>query len=290
MGGAPTTPATGRKTSTTPLGKILRIDVDTPNGPVPYSSPGDNPYAGATPGLDEIYAIGLRNPWRISFDRLTGQLFAGDVGQGNREEIRHHYSRRQLRMARHGGDPMRHSGDALPCDSPEFTAPAFEYTHGSGRCSVTGGYVYRGAIRGPSGGHIRVRRLLHRRGLRRGHRGSALQSRRPAVLGPGGAGHGSPSFLFRRGRGRRGLRGRSRGLGPAPRSHGRHFSHHGSVRRDRWGGHRSRSTRRARAPIGPRSRTTPWITIDSGANGDGDGTVTLHRGCRTRELHRVPAR
>ncbi len=146
-GGSGNDPGNRAQNVNTPLGKILRIDVDTPNGPVPYSSPGDNPYAGATPGLDEIYAIGLRNPWRISFDRLTGQLFAGDVGQGNREEISiitlgGNYGWRVME-----GTRCAHSGDALPCDSPEFTAAAFEYTHGSGRCSVTGGYVYRG----PSG-------------------------------------------------------------------------------------------------------------------------------------------
>lgn len=126
------------------LGKILRLDVDTPNGPVPYSSPLDNPYAGATPGLDEIFAIGMRNPWRMSFDRLTGQLLAGDVGQYNREEVDiitlgGNYGWRVME-----GTRCNVSGDPLPCHSPLFTRPAFEYTHGNGRCAVTGGYVYRG--------------------------------------------------------------------------------------------------------------------------------------------------
>src|SRR5439155_9027510 len=63
------------------LGKILRIDVDHPNGRVPYSSPSTNPFYGAMPGADEVYAYGLRNPWRFSFDRATGDLYVADVGQ-----------------------------------------------------------------------------------------------------------------------------------------------------------------------------------------------------------------
>jgi glucose/arabinose dehydrogenase len=126
------------------LGKILRIDVDTPNGAVPYSSPPDNPYFGATPGADEIFAIGVRNIWRMSFDRLTGELLAGDVGQGQREEVDivtlgGNYGWRVME-----GTRCNISGDALPCGSMAFTPPAFEYTHSGGRCSITGGYVYRG--------------------------------------------------------------------------------------------------------------------------------------------------
>jgi glucose/arabinose dehydrogenase len=129
------------------LGKILRIDVDTPSGPVPYSSPADNPYAGAIPGLDEIFAVGMRNPWRMSFDRSTGQLIAGDVGQGSREEVSlidlgGNYGWRVME-----GTRCNVPGDALPCDSPAFTPPALEYAQVGARCAVTGGYVYRG----PSG-------------------------------------------------------------------------------------------------------------------------------------------
>lgn len=125
------------------LGKMLRIDVDTPNGNTPYSSPSTNPFFGATPGADEIYATGLRNPWRWSFDRQTGQLYAGDVGQGQREEVSlvtlgGNYGWRVLEGTRCTG-----LGPAA-CSTPGFIAPLIEYDHSSNRCSVTGGYVYRG--------------------------------------------------------------------------------------------------------------------------------------------------
>src|SRR5581483_12365775 len=68
-------------------GKILRIDIDHTNGAVRYTSPSTNPFFGATAGADEIYAVGMRNPYRFSFDRGTGQLYVGDVGQGAWEEI-----------------------------------------------------------------------------------------------------------------------------------------------------------------------------------------------------------
>ncbi len=146
-GGDANDPGNRAQSVTTLLGKILRIDVDTPNGAIPYSSPSDNPYFGPTAGMDEIYAIGMRNPWRMGFDRSTGALLAGDVGQGQREEVDiiqlgGNYGWRVME-----GTRCNIGGDTLPCDSPAFTPPAFEYTHSAGRCSITGGYVYRG----PSG-------------------------------------------------------------------------------------------------------------------------------------------
>jgi glucose/arabinose dehydrogenase len=128
------------------LGKILRIDVDTPNGNVKYSSPSDNPYFGI-PGRDEIFAIGLRNPWRMSFDRLTGQLIAGDVGQSAREEVSLITLGGNFGWRVMEGTHCNKAGDAHPCNWVSFTPPAFEYSHSRGRCSVIGGYVYRG----PSG-------------------------------------------------------------------------------------------------------------------------------------------
>ena len=125
------------------LGKFLRIDVDTPNGAVPYSSPSTNPFFGATPGRDEIYSIGWRNPWRWSFDRQTGELYAGDVGQNAIEEIDivtlgGNYGWRVLE-----GTRCTNLGPAT-CTTPGFVAPIYEYAQDGGRCSVTGGYVYRG--------------------------------------------------------------------------------------------------------------------------------------------------
>lgn len=125
------------------LGKILRINVDVANLPALYSSPFDNPFFGATPGRDEIFALGFRNPFRFSFDRETGALIVGDVGQDQREEIDivtlgGNYGWRVFEGTRCTG-----LGPAS-CTSPGFIGPIAEYDHGGGRCSITGGYVYRG--------------------------------------------------------------------------------------------------------------------------------------------------
>jgi hypothetical protein len=123
------------------LGKILRVDINTPGG---YLSPTTNPFYGAVPGREEVFAYGVRNPWRFSFDRETGQLWIGDVGQGAREEIHTpivnggNYGWRVYEgTACTNLDPSR-------CNPGDFILPAIEYTHAGGRCSVTGGYVYRG--------------------------------------------------------------------------------------------------------------------------------------------------
>jgi uncharacterized protein (TIGR03437 family) len=134
------------------LGKMLRIDVNNTNGTAPYSSPPDNPFFGSTPGRDEIYAVGLRNPFRWSFDRATGELYAGDVGQGDIEEIDI-----ITRGGNYGWRVFEGSQCTSidPCDSSRFIPPIYEYDHSGGRCSVTGGYVYRGS-RGtfPNGSYI----------------------------------------------------------------------------------------------------------------------------------------
>ncbi len=125
------------------LGKILRIDVD--HG-APYAIPSGNPFVGEPGAQDEIWAYGLRNPWRFSFDRRTGDLFVGDVGQGDWEEID-----RQPAKSR-GGENYgwrRMEGNhcfnpATGCESPGLVLPILEYSHAEG-CSVTGGFVYRGS-------------------------------------------------------------------------------------------------------------------------------------------------
>jgi glucose/arabinose dehydrogenase len=124
-------------------GKILRIDVDHPDGSQPYSSPADNPFFGSEPGRDEIWAYGLRNPWRFSFDRATGELYAGDVGQGAREEID---------LITRGGNygwrifegTLCTNLDPLLCSAVQTIPPLLEYDHPSGRCAIISGYVYRG--------------------------------------------------------------------------------------------------------------------------------------------------
>jgi glucose/arabinose dehydrogenase len=120
------------------LGKILRIDVD---GRRPYAIPPDNPFV-AGGGRPEIYALGLRNPWRFSFDRERGRMYVGDVGQGQREEIDivrlgGNYGWRVLEGS-HCFEPPE------GCDRRGLKLPRTEYGHGRGRCAVTGGYVYRG--------------------------------------------------------------------------------------------------------------------------------------------------
>jgi glucose/arabinose dehydrogenase len=126
------------------LGKILRIDVDHPSGGALYSSPPTNPFAGATPGRDEIFAYGLRNPFRFSFDRLTGLLYAGDVGQDQREEADIITNGGNYGWRVWEGTRCTNNGPA-PCTAAGFLPPIAEYDHSTnGRCTIIGGYVYRG--------------------------------------------------------------------------------------------------------------------------------------------------
>lgn len=119
-------------------GKILRLNVDRVE---PYTVPADNPYASGG-GRPEVYALGLRNPWRFSFDRETGSLWVGDVGQNAWEEVDvvvrgGNYGWR-LMEGRHCFPPKTN------CDGSGLQLPILEYGHEAGRCSITGGYVYRG--------------------------------------------------------------------------------------------------------------------------------------------------
>lgn len=122
------------------LGKILRIDVDRGD---PYGIPNDNPFAKAG-GRPEIYALGLRNPWRFSFDVITGELLAADVGQYKWEEIN-----LVVRGGNYGWRAMEGAHCFHPstdCRTAMFQLPISEYFHDNGRCSITGGYVYRGRV------------------------------------------------------------------------------------------------------------------------------------------------
>jgi glucose/arabinose dehydrogenase len=125
------------------LGKILRLDVDHGS---PYAIPADNPFTHGG-GLPEVWAYGLRNPWRISFDRGTGDLYIADVGQDLWEEVDF------LKAGSPGGPDFgwnyreglhRFSGNPPP--SLHLTDPVVEYSHLEGGCSITGGFVYRGQM------------------------------------------------------------------------------------------------------------------------------------------------
>lgn len=120
------------------LGKILRIDVDHGD---PYGIPSDNPFAQAG-GRPEIYAVGFRNPWRFSFDREAGSLWVADVGQSKWEEVD-----LVVRGGNYGWrvtEGLHCYSPAISCDSKNVIAPVLEYAHEKGRCSIIGGYVYRG--------------------------------------------------------------------------------------------------------------------------------------------------
>jgi glucose/arabinose dehydrogenase len=125
------------------LGKILRINV---NGRLPYTIPADNPFVGRPGARPEIWALGLRNPWRFSFDRQTGQLFIADVGQQRWEEVNLQGSNSRggenygwrLMEGKHCFNP------STGCNGGALRLPILEYNHTQG-CSVTGGYRYRGA-------------------------------------------------------------------------------------------------------------------------------------------------
>ncbi len=132
-------------------GSLLRIDPLDPDGKGAkrYRTPGSNPRVGKK-GLNDLWAWGLRNPWRFSFDRKNGDLWIGDVGQAAREEVNRAESNKAGRNAGRGQNygwnrcegTRRYPGTADPCTFGIL--PTYDYGRGAGRCSVTGGYVYRG--------------------------------------------------------------------------------------------------------------------------------------------------
>ena len=147
------------------LGKILRIDV---TGAATYGIPANNPFVNNPNARHEIWAYGLRNPWRFSFDRTTGDLIVADVGENDYEEVDfqnaasgggQNYGWRKME-ATHCYNP------SVNCNPGGLTMPIIEYTHDDGNCSISGGYRYRGSRSGFAG-HIRVRRLLLRAHLGR---------------------------------------------------------------------------------------------------------------------------
>jgi glucose/arabinose dehydrogenase len=136
-GGGAGDPLNAGQSLDTLLGKILRIDIEKK----PYAIPQENPFVGRANAQGEIWAYGLRNPWRFSFDRCTGRLFSGDVGQNRLEEIDliekgKNYGWRTMEGSQCFDPPTL-------CNTQGLELPIAEYDHSLG-CSVTGGYVYRG--------------------------------------------------------------------------------------------------------------------------------------------------
>lgn len=137
------------------LGKILRIDIDV-EGDAPYGIPRDNPFIGNDDFRDEIWAYGVRNPWRFCFDPLNGDMYIGDVGQNAWEEIS--YQPGSSKGGENYGWKIMEANHKFDKNPPEavtdLVAPIHEYSQGgkAGHCSVTGGYIYRGtAIPGLEG-------------------------------------------------------------------------------------------------------------------------------------------
>ncbi|MGQ9765994.1 MAG: PQQ-dependent sugar dehydrogenase [Anaerolineae bacterium] len=132
------------------LGKMLRLDV-TSDRAVPYQVPADNPWVQADWNSrdmrDEVWAVGLRNPWRYSFDRATGDLWIADVGQNLYEEV--HYVPAGSPGGLNFGWPIMEGTHCFPetaaCDHAGLEIPVVDYAHAGNGCSITGGYVYRGA-------------------------------------------------------------------------------------------------------------------------------------------------
>lgn len=147
-GGAEAEPAGNAQNLESPLGKLMRIDVDRKEGDRPYAVPADNPFVLDTSAWPEIWAFGLRNPWRFSFDRATGDLYLADVGLWMAEEINvqaagdgggHNYGWNLME-----GELCHRPGDDGVCATEGLTSPVYTYHHGA-ECAVIGGYVYRGA-------------------------------------------------------------------------------------------------------------------------------------------------
>ena len=134
------------------LGSVLRIDVNTGSDEIPYLVPDSNPFVGELDVRPEIFAYGFRNPWRMAFDRQTGDLWLGDVGQQSFEEINivksgGNYGWRVFE----GNRPQESKGNDLPLSA--FTPPIYEYDHDTG-LAVIGGYVYRGSVSELQGRYI----------------------------------------------------------------------------------------------------------------------------------------
>jgi glucose/arabinose dehydrogenase len=169
------------------LGDILRIDVRAGTG---YTVPPDNPFVGRTDARPELWSVGLRNPWRFTFDPATGDLYVADVGQNAWEEVDVATAAEGAgRGANFGWSEMegRHCYPDPGCDPSQFALPVLEYSHANG-CSITGGFVYRGAAIPVLQGHYFYADYCE--GWVRSFRlqdGQAVEPQQWPTLAPGGA-------------------------------------------------------------------------------------------------------
>ncbi len=145
-GGAGGDPNNNGQRPNTLLGTLLRLDIDRAATGLAYAIPADNPFVGNSQGRDEVWAFGLRNPWRFSFDRQTGDLFIGDVGQNAREEI--DFQPASSSGGENYGWRLMEGGECFQpstgCEDPSLVRPVIDYGRDEG-LSVTGGYRYRGS-------------------------------------------------------------------------------------------------------------------------------------------------
>lgn len=147
-GGSANDPEGHGQNTETLLGSLVRIDPFPDGDASPYTIPGGNPFAVDPGGAPEIFLWGVRNPWRFSFDQLTGDLWIGDVGQDAFEEINF------LPAATGGGRGANLGWASMEANAPvegasapdDHVSPIYSYGHEKGRCSITGGYVYRGEL------------------------------------------------------------------------------------------------------------------------------------------------
>ena len=198
-GGGGNDPQGNGQNLNTMLGKIHRIDVSrTSAATSPTRSRPTTPSSASSDARGEIWAYGLRNPWRFSFDRATGAA----VGRRRRPERargdRPRHEGRQLRLEDHGGHPVPRRRQR--CDRSGLILPVIDYATAGGRCSVTGGFVYRGSADRLAARRLRLRRLLQRRGLGPALRRHPSDRRRPR------RGPRHPAQLLRPGRAGRALR------------------------------------------------------------------------------------
>ena len=142
-GGSGGDPQGNGQNKNTLLGSILRIDVRSPSDGKSYTVPPDNPFVGVTGAREEIWAYGLRNPWRATFDSHTGRLWAADVGQSSWEEI--DIIKKGLNYGWNVMEGNHCFSPSTGCNPTGLELPVAEYSRTGGNCSVTGGYVFRGS-------------------------------------------------------------------------------------------------------------------------------------------------